>query len=195
VNDLAAEFKAGDFRLRPLFRKLLTSAHFFDPALRGAQIKTPVEYVASLLKQLRLDDGQIVALDPQAWVRTMDQTMFDPPNVAGWPGYRTWISTNTYPRRRDFAKKAIDSLPDAKAMDFIKEFPNYDDPAAFVAEVAKYMLPVTISAERLAYYKSTLLEGQPDYTWAEKLQQPASASRSFKLLLKTMAVAPDFQLC
>jgi hypothetical protein len=86
-------------------------------------------------------------------------------------------------------------MPDAKAMDFIKEFPNYDDPVKFVAEVAKYMLPVTVSDERLTYYKSTLLEGQPDYTWAEKLQQPASASRSFKLLLKTMAVAPDFQLC
>lgn len=195
VNDLAAEFRASDFKLRPLFRKLLTSAHFFDPALRGAQIKTPVEYVTSLMKQLRLDDGQILALDPQGWVRTMDQTMFDPPNVAGWPGYRSWISTNTYPRRRDFAKRAIDSITDAKALEFIKEFPDYDEPAKFVAHVAKYMLPVAVSDERLAYYKSTLLEGQPDYTWAEKLQQAASASRSFKLLLKAMAVAPDFQLC
>lgn len=195
VNDLAAEFRASNFQLRPLFKKLLTSSHFYDPALRGAQIKTPVEYVVSLMKLLRLDDGAIASLDAQSWIRTMDQTLFDPPNVAGWPGYRTWISTNTYPRRRDFAKKAVDALPESRAMEFIKEFPNYDDPAKFVEAVAKYMFPVAVSAERLAYYKSTLLEGQPDYTWAEKLQQPASATRSFKGLLKVMAVAPDFQLC
>ncbi|MFN4985853.1 MAG: DUF1800 family protein [Ignavibacteria bacterium] len=195
VDELAAEFRASDFKLRPLFRKILTSAHFFDPALRGAQIKTPLEYVTSLVKLLRLDDGQIVALDLQGAIRTMDQTLYDAPNVAGWPGYRTWISTNTYPRRRDFARRAIDSMTDAKALEFIKEFPSYDEVDKFVAEVARYMLPVAVSAERLAYYKATLLEGQPDYTWAEKLQQAASASRSFKLLLKAMAVAPDFQLC
>ena len=125
----------------------------------------------------------------------MDQKIYDPPNVAGWPGYRYWISTNTYPRRREFARKVIDAMSDVRAMQLITEMPNYEDVTSFVANIAKYLLPVPVNETRLAYYKTTLLEGQPDYTWSEKLKQPASAARSLRSLLKTIAVAPDFQLC
>jgi uncharacterized protein (DUF1800 family) len=190
VNDLAAEFRAANFDIKPMLKKLFTSQHFFDPALRGAQIKTPVEYVVGLQRQLGVDE-----LDPQNWVLEMDQVMFDPPNVAGWPGHHTWISTNTYPRRREFARKLIDAMTDARANAFIKEFADYDDVAKFVLGVTKFLLPVEVSQARLDFYKSALLEGQPDYTWAEKLDVPSAAARAMRELLKAIAKAPDFQLC
>jgi hypothetical protein len=115
--------------------------------------------------------------------------------VAGWPGYRSWISTNSYPRRREYARFLIDAMTETRANAFIKEFPQYEDVDAFVKDVTMFLLPVAVSAERLAYYKNALLEGQPDYTWAEKLMQPAAASRAVKELLKAIAKAPDFQLC
>lgn len=195
VSDLAQAFRDSDFNLRTLFTKLFTSQHFFDPSLRGSQIKTPFEYVVGLLKQLRFEDGEAASFDPPAWTNLMDQKIYDPPNVAGWPGYRYWISTNTYPRRREFARKVIDAMSDVRAMQLITEMPNYEDVTSFVANIAKYLLPVPVNETRLAYYKTTLLEGQPDYTWSEKLKQPASAARSLRSLLKTIAVAPDFQLC
>jgi uncharacterized protein (DUF1800 family) len=190
LNELATEFKANDFKLRPLLLKLFTSQHFFDTSIRGAQIKTPVEFVVGMQRQLGVNEN-----DPQTWVSRMDQTMFDAPTVAGWPGYRSWISTNSYPRRREFARTLIDAMSDTRANAFIREFPNYEDVDAFVKDVTVFMLPVAVSAERLAYYKNALLEGQPDYTWAEKLMQPPAASRAMKELLKAIAKAPDFQLC
>lgn len=195
VADLAKVFRDSDFDLRELFQSLFISKHFFDPALRGSQIKTPMEYVIGLLKQLRFDDTEVAPIDSASWAGLMDQALFDPPNVAGWPGYRSWISTNTYPRRREFARKMIDTLTDARAMQLIKEMPDYEDVTKFVQSIVQYFLPLPVNETRLAYYKNTLLEGQPDYTWAEKLNQPASAARSLRALLKTIAVAPDFQLC
>jgi hypothetical protein len=89
----------------------------------------------------------------------------------------------------------IDTLTDARAMQLIKEMPDYEDVTKFVPSIVQYFLPLPVNETRLAFYKNTLLEGQPDYTWAEKLSQPASAARSLRALLKTIAVAPDFQLC
>lgn len=190
IAELAQAFLESDFNLRELFVKLFTSKHFFDPALRGVQIKTPVEFVVGIQRQLG-----VAEVDPQAWVNLMDQSMFDPPNVAGWPGYRSWISTNTYPRRREFARKTIDAMTDARANAFIREFSAFNDVSEFVKSVVEFLLPVAVSDERLTFYKSALLEGQPDYTWAEKLQQPSASARALKELLKSIAKAPDFQLC
>lgn len=190
LNELATEFKAADFRIRPMLLKLFTSQHFFDASIRGAQIKTPVEFIVGMQRQIGVFED-----DPQMWVSRMDQTMFDAPTVAGWPGYRSWISTNTYPRRREFARYLIDAMTEARANAFIREFTSFEDVEAFVRDVTVFLLPVAVSAERLAYYKNALLEGQPDYTWAEKLMQPAAAARAMKELLKAIAKAPDFQLC
>lgn len=190
INELAAEFRAADWNLRPVLKKLFTSQHFFDPALRGAQIKTPIEYVVGLQRQFGVAEN-----DPQYWVDVMDQTMFDPPNVSGWAGYRAWISTNTYPRRREFARKLIDAMTDARANAFIREFDDHTEVEKFVRNVTTFLLPVPISQERLTYYKNTLLEGQPDYTWAEKLETASASARAMRELLKAIAAAPDFQLC
>jgi len=190
IEDLAAEFRASNFNIRPLIKKLMTSQHFFDSALRGVQIKTPIEYVVGLVRQYGVDEFQM-----HNWTYEMDQIMFDPPNVAGWPGYHAWISTNSYPRRREYARQLIDKMTDARANAFIKEFANYDDVDKFVKDVTIFLLPVAISSARLEFYKGALLEGQPDYTWAEKLLVPSAAARSMRELLKAIAKAPDFQLC
>ncbi len=187
---LAEEFRTSGWSIRALARKLFVSKHFFDPAIRGAQIKTPIEYVVGLQRQFGVAEN-----DPQTWVALMDQVAFDPPNVAGWPGYRSWISTNTYPRRREFARKHIDAMSDARANAFIREFADYAEVDKFVKNVVVFLLPVEVSQSRLDFYKNTLLEGQPDYTWAEKLAQPAAAARAMRELLKAIVKAPDFQLC
>lgn len=189
IAALAAEFRSANFNIKPMLKKLFTSQHFFDPKLRGVQIKTPVEYVVGLVRQFGVWET-----DPQTWVANMDQTMFDPPDVSGWPGHHAWISTNSYPRRREFARKHIDAMTDARANAFIKEFSTYADVVAFVKSVVTFLLPVAISPARLDFYKTALLEGQPDYTWTEKLLVPSASARAMRELLKAIVKAPDFQL-
>lgn len=190
IDPLAQALRDADFELKALFRTLFTSKHFFAPEMRGAQIKTPIEYVAGLQRQLGIVDG-----NPQAWVSAMDQPVMDPPTVAGWPGYRTWISTNTYPQRRDFAKKLIGKMNDTQANALISSFEDYTDAKKFVANVVAYFLPMPVSAERMDFYVSALMQGAPDYDWPQILNDPSAAAKRFRDLLITISRAPDFQLC
>lgn len=190
IHDLADVFRQSNFELRPLFTTLLSSAHFFDPALRGAQIKTPMEYIAGMIRQLGKG-----ATGLSTWATRMDQAVMDPPTVAGWPGYRSWISTNTYPVRREFARTLINSMSDAEVMAWIRTFPEYDQARSFVASVVQLLLPVPVSTERLDYYLQALLQNAPDYDWPKIINDPTAAAKRTRDLLVTISKAPDFQLC
>lgn len=190
LNQLAQVFIANDFRIKPLLKTLFSSAHFFDLALRGAQIKTPVEYVASFMHALGTDAG-----NPQSWVARMDQAMMDPPTVAGWPGYRSWISTNTYPVRRQFVSAVVGQMSDTDLMSFITGIADHTDAKKFVREVVGLLLPMPVSEERHTFYLSALLQNTPDYEWPQVLQDPSAAAARVRGLLTTLSKAPDFQLC
>ena len=190
IEDAAQVFRDSNFNLRALFHAIFTSKHFFDPALRGSQIKTPIEFVAGLSRQLGAADA-----NPTQWTGKMDQHIMDPPNVAGWPGYRAWISTNTYPQRRAFASSLINSMSDQRVNAFIREFDDYDDVTKFTTNVIAYLLPLPVSQERLDNYIQTILQGAPTYDWPNMLATPSSAASRVRNLLVNMAKAPDFQLC
>jgi len=50
VAALADLLVENNFQLKPVLRTLLQSAHFFDPQLRGAQIKSPLDFTIGLLR-------------------------------------------------------------------------------------------------------------------------------------------------
>lgn len=59
----------------------------------GAHIKSPVELLAGMRHTLGITFDQP---QPQIFVqRTLGQTLFYPPNVAGWPGGRNWIDSSS----------------------------------------------------------------------------------------------------
>lgn len=190
IEELALAFRNADFDLKVLFKTMFTSRHFFDPALRGAQIKTPLELVVGLMRQL----GQI---DSQAygWAIKMDQAVMDPPDVGGWPGYRSWISTNTYPQRRSFASLLVGSMSDTRVNEFIREFDDYNDVVKLTTNVVDFLLPAPVSTERLDYYIQSVIQGAPTYEWPSILNTPSSAASRIRNLLLTISKAPDFQLC
>jgi hypothetical protein len=157
--------------------------------MRGAQIKTPAEYCAGVMRQLGVPYN-----DPQSWAAKMDQSIMDPPTVAGWPGYHYWISTNSYPVRRQFARAIIDAMSDDQVMSFIKQFSDHDVADKFVREVIRLLLPVTVSDDRFQYYLKTLLQNAPAYDWPLILDDKAAAAQRTRGLLVAISKAPDFQL-
>jgi uncharacterized protein (DUF1800 family) len=190
IEDLASAFRNSNFDLKVLFKTMFTSKHFFDPAIRGAQIKSPLELIVGLMRQL----GQS---DPQAygWGIKMDQKVMDTPDVSGWPGYRSWISTNTYPQRRSFAKQLINSISDTRVNEFIREFDDYTDVVKLTTNILDFLLPVPVTTERLDYYVQAVIQGAPTYEWPSILDNPTTAASRIRNLLLTMSKAPDFQLC
>ena len=100
VAEMADLFLANDFEIAPVVRALLQSAHFFDDEAIGAKIKSPVALFMGMIK-----DTDVPFLVEDAFHRIhysahdLEQGVLEPPNVAGWPGYRSWISTSTLPQR------------------------------------------------------------------------------------------------
>jgi len=190
IEAMADVFIHNDFEIKPLMAALLKSRHFFDNANIGAQIKTPMEFEIGLARQM---GGSLDLVDD---LGRLDQELFDPPNVSGWPGYREWITTTTYPIRSEIAAQVVSSMKDNVLVDLIRSFPNHTDVAELVKNAAAILLPRPLSAERSASLKAKLLAGAPDYEWGEILtNSPSTAARNMRDMLTTVAELPDFQLC
>ncbi len=93
VQELADRFYNSGYDIADLMHYLLTSDWFYEEKYRGAKIKSPVDLMAGLMRTLHLQFGEERAI---LYVeRTLGQMLFNPPNVAGWPGGRNWIDNST----------------------------------------------------------------------------------------------------
>ncbi len=107
VSRLAAIFRAGDYEMKPLLRALFLSPAFREPANRAALIKSPIELVAGSVRVLGLpvpEKTQLVRM-----MGALGQIPFNPPNVKGWPGGESWITTNTLLLRQQFLRRIIEA--------------------------------------------------------------------------------------
>jgi uncharacterized protein (DUF1800 family) len=92
-DSLAQVLVENDYDLRPALRTLLNSQAFYQPESIGVQIKSPVQLVVGLVRQLGLPAPDDRVLQPL--FKQMGQIPFRPPNVKGWPGGHMWINTST----------------------------------------------------------------------------------------------------
>ena len=106
IGKLAASFRK-NYEIGPLMRMILLSAEFRDPANRGALIKSPVDLIVGSVRLLGLpvpEKTQLVRM-----LQGLGQVPFDPPNVRGWPGGESWISTYTLLLRQQFMRRIVEA--------------------------------------------------------------------------------------
>ncbi|MBF6600202.1 MAG: DUF1800 domain-containing protein [Dehalococcoidia bacterium] len=109
---IAAVARSSGFSLRAVMRAVLTSDAFYAPQAYRAQVKSPTEYVVGAARLLGVQgNGRGLA---QA-SRLMGQVLFNPPDVSGWPGGRTWIGTSTWFARVNFAAALVNGGGRARA--------------------------------------------------------------------------------
>ena len=107
VKRLAASFRDGGYEIKPLVRALLTSQAFRDPANRGGLIKSPVELIVGTVHVLGLpvpEKTQLVRM-----MQGLGQVPFDPPNVKGWAGGESWITTYTLLLRQQYLRRIVEA--------------------------------------------------------------------------------------
>ena len=96
----AAFFKTG-YEMKPLLREVFLSEEFYSPRAMNSQIKSPLEFMVMMNRQLelgRLPDGVIFAV-----LKQLGQVPFLPPNVAGWDWGKAWVNTHTLLARYHYA--------------------------------------------------------------------------------------------
>ena len=105
VNTVAERVRAHNLEMKPVLREIFSSAEFYSDRVMRAQIKSPIQFIVQTCKVLGGDlPGARVA---QNAMRQMGQILFAPPNVKGWDGGKSWISTSTLLFRNNFANYLI----------------------------------------------------------------------------------------
>ena len=222
VEGLARQFQSGSFEIRPVLETLLQSQHFYSDEIIGARIKSPVELYAGIIQEVQIEpeDDEFYV---EAGFACLDagQFIFEPPNVAGWPGYRTWLTTASIASRwgwLGFYAYYDQYLTNEQLDTFVQTIHDANDPLAVFrlpAALVRHLvsapiesLPIeTISApwaggepipaeieQEPAYVHNLtkrMLSGIPWYEWVVSSDEARHAIREFLVYILEL---PEYQL-
>jgi uncharacterized protein (DUF1800 family) len=115
VNAVATQFRDSKYDLRTLMGAIFRSSAFTSPTNYRSLMRSPTDYMVATMRALNRPQLTVVAAKAAAG---MDQVLYDPPNVAGWPANAGWVSSSTLLSRINFATAATAKtagLPDPTA--------------------------------------------------------------------------------
>lgn len=206
VETLAEGFYQSNYDILQLLSSIFTSDWFYEEKNIGNRIKSPVELMVGFrrLLPLELDRPEMQLL----FQRALGQILFYPPNVAGWPGGKSWIDSSSLVFRM--------RLPDIMAMG--QEFsltPKSDDDVMMGMEgERKDGPPIRLSGtadwdavvsvfnhvpkQELMQRIGTLVLQSPSNLQAIVLNRYADKSSRaafIKTILLALASTPEYQLC
>ena len=93
VAELAERFYKSGYDIQKLMASIFSSDWFYNEENIGTHIKSPVEWLVGIRRQL---PQEIENPDVQVLLqRLLGQVLFNPPNVAGWPGGKHWIDSSS----------------------------------------------------------------------------------------------------
>ena len=89
---LSSRFYQSGYNIKNLLTDIYTSKWFYDDKNIGNHIKSPVELLVGIRRfiLMELDKPEVQLL----FERALGQVLFYPPNVAGWPGGKSWIDSS-----------------------------------------------------------------------------------------------------
>lgn len=189
INRLADILRDHRYDLAPAVRTLLKSRHFYDPAMIGRKVKSPVHFAVGTMRTLNNPDRK---LGPIRWMlAAAGQELFAPPSVDGWTGGRAWINTSTLFLRQNLAAYLVTGRRRGGA-DFDR--PG-DDPVALAGDLQNP------TPTRYADRMIDLMLG-PHVDGPARLAVLDAAARARTLdrrtagaILLLITAAPEYQLC
>jgi uncharacterized protein (DUF1800 family) len=92
VTALASSFRRAGNNFKPVLRTMLLSEEFYAPSIIRNQVKSPVQWLVGSVRVLERElPPPLVCF---GLTRNLGQDLFAPPNVKGWDGGLSWITTN-----------------------------------------------------------------------------------------------------
>jgi hypothetical protein len=110
-------FRKSGNNFKPLLTAMFQSEEFYADSVVRNQVKSPVQWLVGSVRMLECDLPPTLV----SWgmTRQLGQDLFAPPNVKGWDGGITWITTNTLLERYHDADAIVHgSIPPLAAGDF-----------------------------------------------------------------------------
>ena len=92
IESLATGFYQSNYNIQKLMDDIFRSEWFYSSKNIGTRIKSPVELLVGVR---RLIPMELVKPESQLlFQKVLGQVLFYPPNVAGWPGGKSWIDSS-----------------------------------------------------------------------------------------------------
>ncbi|MBL0684825.1 DUF1800 domain-containing protein [Aquimarina mytili] len=107
IEILTNAFFNSNYDLKTVIDTMLKSDWFYDSQNIGTKIKSPIELIVGLSKSfgIQYEDPKVLLY----LQRKLNQMLFFPPNVAGWPGGKAWIDNSTLMLRLKLASLTLNS--------------------------------------------------------------------------------------
>lgn len=213
IAPLGDLLRSSNFEIKPVLAALLKSEHFFDPLNQACYIKNPFDILVGTLREFNVSfppytdwrNGYPLFYTIYNKASEMQQTLFNPPDVSGWPAYHQepmyyelWVNSNSLPRRANYTDSLIaDSMLDVRA--FANYSSNPADPNQLVSDITALLLRYPLSANSKNYTKNKFLlnNTNDDTVWtsAWNTNNNAYINSSLNELFKFIMNLPEYHLC
>ncbi len=112
IRELAQFFKRVNYEIKPLLAALFNHQAFWHSENRAVLVKSPAQFVSDTLRVWQFNTIKPARMLKH--MRSMEQNLFNPPNVSGWPGGTQWINSTTLLARNSFLKNLLSNANDRK---------------------------------------------------------------------------------
>ncbi len=188
IEPLAKVFRDNQYQIKPVLTALFTSSHFYDEAIRGAMIKSPVELIVGCLRWFGVPSPDPVKDTTNFYTytnylltraREQQQNLMDQPTVFGWEAYydtgyyQNWISANTLALRGYFTDQLVNGLIKVNGktytfdpVEIAKTLPDPSDAFKLVDDLTGQLFATALTNSQKDFLVDTvLLAGLPRYEW------------------------------
>jgi uncharacterized protein (DUF1800 family) len=184
VSHLADVFTDSGYNIKQVVREILLSPEFSSPQAYRALVKSPVELVVGALRTLGLETDATGL--PYA-TRLMGQDIFDPPNVAGWPGRPAWLNSATWLQRVNFMNTLVTRRKGPEGATLVMAADG-GDPRVLGQRLLDTLVDGNLGACRRDALESYIYAGAPTTLTA------AFANRQGRHLVYLLLASPEYQL-
>lgn len=102
LDELASGLRDHDLDIGWAVETILRSEAFFADDNIGNRVLDPIPFMIVPLRALEMLDPPPSTLLLAEWASKLGQDLFYPPNVFGWPGGRSWLTTRTMIGRANY---------------------------------------------------------------------------------------------
>ena len=167
---------------------------FYSERTMGTQVKSPIQLIVGLHRDLGLKDADLPYLASAA--RDMGQELFEPPSVFGWQTGRAWVSTSRTFSRYNAMAEILERRPRAgktgvDVVGAVLASKKFESHAAVVDHLIQRCLNVPLAESKRKALVDFLQPLPPPEKWAAN---PGAANARLTRLLVMLLCSPEYQL-
>ena len=207
IEPLAKTIRDHNYDILPALQKLFLSEHFFENVF--CVIKSPLDLILSTTNSLMVSAPNTSIKEEYEFAYIMylacsdlGQSIFHPPDVAGWKAYyqqplfdKTWVNNFFLPKRLAYCKVLVsggDLLinkrkytvpPLVPVLDIAASIENSQDPNLLIQGLVERLFNSGITQGQKDSLKAVLIDGLPDFEWTIEYSEYLAESTNISLAI------------